>query len=97
MATAPPAAGSALRHRRLAELAQEELAAYKKKGANTSDASEDGAKMPRNLSFSGQFRLNATNVPAPVVNPFINESLTLTGYEWIKVLYFLCFIPSRTS
>jgi hypothetical protein len=58
-------------------------------------STEPKSKMTRNLSFSGQFRVNASRVPAPVVNPFINESIAITGYEWFKVrhlyTYFLAY------
>ncbi|ELR12153.1 EF hand domain containing protein [Acanthamoeba castellanii str. Neff] len=49
-------------------------------------STEPKSKMTRNLSFSGQFRVNASRVPAPVVNPFINESIAITGYEWFKLV-----------
>jgi hypothetical protein len=59
-------------------------------GAAPGGPTEPKSKMTRNLSFSGQFRVNASRVPAPVVNPFINESIAITGYEWFKVrLYIL--------
>jgi len=54
-------------------------------GEGAPGSTEPKSQMTRNLSFSGQFRVNASRVPAPVVNPFINESIAITGYEWFKV------------
>jgi hypothetical protein len=60
----------------------------KEEGATLRPQAKDGSSSSAassGLSFSGQFKVKASRMLAPVVNPFINETIAITGYEWFKV------------